>query len=86
MKKFNRDFPLSPTPEPTPIRILDAGERAAKRGAMLKAKSEYKMDVAGIKQNAEDVAKHATKAMLKGAKKDYKAAKKEIRGYTDYEL
>lgn len=86
MKKLNRDFPLSPTPEPTPIRILNAGERAAKQGAMAKAKSEYKFEVASIKQNAEDVPKRTSKAMLKDARKEYRAGKKEIRGYTDYEL
>lgn len=64
------------------IKGSDDALRAAKQGAKAKAKSEFKFSVAEAKSS--DMPKKKIKSMISEGRKAYKAAKREIRGYTDY--
>jgi inorganic pyrophosphatase/exopolyphosphatase len=55
--------------------------RAAKQGAKAQVKSEFKAKVAEAKS---DMPKKEAKMVIGKERKNYMAAKKEIRKYTDY--
>lgn len=64
------------------IKKEDGALKAAKQGAKAKVKSEFKFNVAEAKSS--DLPKKTIKSMISEDKKGYKAAKKEIKKYTDY--
>ena len=69
---------ITAKPKPTP------SERAAKQGLKAKVKSAFKSEVSKAKMGDVKMPKKMVRGMIKDTRKNFKAAKKEIRGYTDY--
>ena len=63
---------------------LTPSERAAKQGAKAKVKSAFKSEVSKAKMGDVKMHQKMVRGMVKDERKNFKSAKKEIRGYTDY--
>ena len=63
---------------------LTPSERAANQGAKAKVKSTFKSEVSKAKMGDVKMPKKMIRGMVKDERKNFKSAKKEIRGYTDY--
>jgi len=64
--------------------VITPSERAAKQGLKAKVKSAFKSEVSKAKMGDVKMPKKMVRGMVKDERKNFKAAKKEIRGYTDY--
>lgn len=64
--------------------VVTPSERAAKQGLKAKVKSAFKSEVSKAKMGDVKMPKKMVRGMVKDERKNFKAAKKEIRGYTDY--
>ena len=64
--------------------VITPSERAAKQGLKAKVKSAFKSEVSKAKMGDVKMPKKMVRGMIKDTRKNFKAAKKEIRGYTDY--
>jgi ribosomal protein L23 len=64
--------------------VITPSERAAKQGLKAKVKSAFKSEVSKAKMGDVKMPKKMVRGMVKDTRKNFKAAKKEIRGYTDY--
>ena len=64
--------------------VVTPSERAAKQGLKAKVKSAFKSEVSKAKMGDVKMPKKMVRGMIKDTRKNFKAAKKEIRGYTDY--
>jgi hypothetical protein len=64
--------------------VITPSERAVKQGLKAKVKSAFKSEVAKAKMGDVKMPKKMVRGMVKDTRKNFKAAKKEIRGYTDY--
>ena len=64
--------------------VITPSERAAKQGLKAKVKSAFKSEVSKAKMGDVKTPKKMVRGMVKDTRKNFKAAKKEIRGYTDY--
>ena len=64
--------------------VITPSERAAKQGLKAKVKSAFKSEVSKAKMGDVKMPKKMVRGMVKDERKNFRAAKKEIRGYTDY--
>ena len=64
--------------------VVTPSERAAKQGLKAKVKSAFKSEVSKAKMGDVKMPKKMVRGMVKDTRKNFRAAKKEIRGYTDY--
>ena len=63
---------------------LTPSERATKQGLKAKVKSAFKSEVSKAKMGDVKMPKKMVRGIVKDTRKNFKAAKKEIKGYTDY--